>query len=261
MNGTEETGTMNSSRITRRSLIINGGAAAGAGLLLAACGQESGLARIGDAPATTALPTEHISDVVLLRTAQSVENLALKALADPTVTAKAGDKSKSAIAIFTAGHKANVSKLSALVAARGGQDVTEANTKMVQNYLDAAVALIKDSDDAETDVNVFLGALEALVAGTYQAFVGWTNEAALRADLMTLAVNPSRYSAAAAQLVRGGTKGIIPALDDAGNALVATLPNAFGQLSGFDASLGKPNDAGVKASVSMETPSLNSLEY
>lgn len=252
---------MNTSRITRRSLIINGGAVAGAGLLLAACGQESGLARIGDAPATTALPEVHVSDTVLLRTAQSVEQLALTALSDSTVTGKADAKSKAAIAIFTKGHEANIAALTALVAARGGENVTEPNTKMVENYLTTAVALIKDSDDAATDVNVFLGALEALVAGTYQAFVGWTNEAALRGDLMSLAVNPSRYSAAANQLVRGGTKGIVPALDDAGNALVATLPSAFGALSGFDASLGKPNDAGVKAQVSMETPSLNSLQY
>lgn len=252
---------MNTSRISRRALIINGGAAAGAGLLLAACGQESGLARIGDAPATTALPTAEVSDVVLLRTAQSVEELALKALADPVITGKADAKSKAAIAIFTAGHRQNLAALSPLVAARGGQDVTEANTKMVENYLTNAVALIKDSDEADVDVNVFISALEALVAGTYQAFVGWTNEAALRADLMSLAVNPSRYSAAATQLVRGGTKGIVPAVDDAGNPLVATLPGAFGALSGFDASLGKPNDAGVKALVSMETPSLNSLEY
>ena len=104
-------------------------------------------------------------------------------------------------------------------------------------------------------------ALEATVAATYQAFVAWTNEPALRARMMNLSLDPSQHSAAAAQLIRPGSKGLVTGTDETGAELVAALPSAFGSLSGFSVPLGKPNEAGIKATVNMETPSLNSLEY
>lgn len=248
--------------ISRRSLIINGGVATAAAVVLAACGgEESGLARIGDAPATTALPEAHVSDLVLLRTAQSVENLAVEALTDATVVAKASSTAKTALSMYVDTHKKNIAALAPLVEAHGGTSVTEPNTKMMANYVTTAVALIADSDQAETDVLAFVHALEGVVAATYQAFVAWTSEPELRSAMMMLAIGPSAHSAATAQLIRSGTEGIVPATDENGVALVATLPGAFGPLSPFQAALGKPNDAGSRTVVGMETPSLNSLEY
>lgn len=248
--------------ISRRSLIVNGGVAAAAGVILAACGSESpGLARIGEAPATTALPEANVSDVVLLRTAQSVENLAVAALTDSTIVSKAPATAKPAIEMFVATHRSNLAAIAPLVAARGGTSVTEPNTKMMENYVDTAVALIKESDQAADDVLLFVHALEGVVAATYQAFVAWTSEPTLRSAMMSLAVGPSAHSAAVAQLIRPGTAGIVPGTDENGVALVATLPGAFGPLSSFQVALGKPNDAGSRTVISLETPSLNSLEY
>lgn len=248
--------------VSRRSLILNGGAAAAAGVILAACGSEhSGIARVGEAPATTALPEAHVSDVVLLRTAESVEQLAIAALENDTITSKANDATKAAVAQFVATHRANAAAIAPLVAARGGESITRPNTRMMKNYVDTAVALIADSDTAADDVLVFVHALEGVVAATYQAFVAWTSEPALRSAMMSLAVAPSAQSAAMAQLIRPGTVGIVPAVDENGAALVATLPSAFGSLSSFDATVGNPNDTGARTTLSMETPSLNSLEY
>lgn len=253
---------MNESTISRRALIINGSGIAAAGAVLAACSTpDPGLARIGDAPTTTALPEGKVSDVVLLRTLQSVELLAVAALTDSVVTGKANAEGKAALAMFVEGHKSNLGRLEKLVAGMGGESVTEANAKLTANYIDKSIALIAESDDAETDVAVFASTLESLVAASYQAFVGWANDPTLRAEMMSLSLDPSQFSAAAAQLVRAGSKGIVPALDDQGAPLYATLPTAFGELSGISATLGKPNDAGVKASVNFETPSLNSLQY
>lgn len=253
---------MNNSRISRRSLIVNGSGLAAAGAVLAACSTpDPGLARIGDAPTTTALPDVSVTDVVLLRTLQSVENLAVDALSDPGIAGKGDSKTKAALAAFVDGHKSNLSRLAGLVSARGGDSVTEANPKLSANYLDKAKELIAGSDEPETDVLSFVTALEAMIAGTYQAFVAWANEPALRSQMMSLALDPAQYSAAAAQMIRGGAKGIVPAKDDNGADLVATVPSAFGPLSAFAATLGKPNEAGVKASLGLETPSLNSLEY
>ena len=249
-------------RISRRSLILNGGAAAAAGVILAACGSEdSGLARLGEAPATTALPDAHVSDVVLLRTAESVEQLAVAALTHATITSKAGDNTKAAMELYVAAHRANIAAIAPLVAARGRESVTRPNTRMMANYVDTATALIAESDTAADDVLVFVHALEAVVAATYQAFVAWTSEPALRSAMMSLSVAPSQHSAATAQLIRPGSAGIVPGVDENGATLVATLPNTFGSLSAFDATVGNPNDAGARTTLSMETPSLNSLEY
>lgn len=260
-NDTRREPTMND-RISRRSLILNGGTAAAASVILAACGSEhSGLARVGEAPATTALPDAHVSDVVLLRTAESVEQLAVAALTHATITSKAGDGTKAAMELYVTSHRANIAAIAPLVAARGGESVTRPNTRMMANYVDTATALIAESDTAADDVLVFVHALEAVVAATYQAFVAWTSEPALRSAMMSLAVAPSQHSAATAQLIRPGSAGIVPGVDENGAALVATLPNTFGSLSAFDATVGNPNDAGARTTLSMETPSLNSLEY
>ena len=249
-------------RISRRSLILNGGAAAAAGVILAACGSEhSGLARVGEAPATTALPEAHVSDVVLLRTAESVELLAIEALGSPAITGNASATTKQAIEQFLDAHRSNLAAIAPLVAARGGKSVDRPNTRMMANYVDTATALIADSDTAADDVLVFVHALEAVVAATYQAFVAWTSEPALRSAMMSLSVAPSQHSAATAQLIRPGSVGIVPGVDENGAALVATLPSAFGSLSAFDATVGNPNDSGARTTLSMETPSLNSLEY
>lgn len=248
--------------VSRRALLVNGGTAAAAGVILAACGSpDPGLGRIGEAPVATALPEAHVSDDVLLRTAQSVEQLALAALTDPTVTSGAGADAKAAMALFVKGHTANIAALNSLVESRGAESVTEPNTKMMANYVDKAVAAIKDSEDAAGDVLVFVHALEGVVAATYQAFVHWTNAPALRSAMMSLSVGPSRFSAATAQLIRSGTKGIVPAVDENGADLVSTLPDAFGSLTSFPVVVGKPNEDGARVTVLMETPSLNSLEY
>jgi hypothetical protein len=64
-----------------------------------------------------------------------------------------------------------------------------------------------------------------------------------------------------AQLINGGTGGFAPANDKDGVALVATLPGAFGSLSAVQVQLGPVNDTGSRATVLMDTPSLNSLIY
>jgi hypothetical protein len=104
-------------------------------------------------------------------------------------------------------------------------------------------------------------AVETLIAATYQYFVSLTAEPALRADMVRLGGRSSRRAAVAAQLINGGTAGFAPATDAAGAPLVATLPGAFGSLSAVQVQLGPVNDTGTRATVLMDTPSLNSLIY
>lgn len=252
---------MNTPKISRRSLITQGGTLAAAGVVLAACGSEpSGLSRVGLSPSTTALPEVHVSDVVLLRTAQSVENLAVAALSDPAMS-KGNAATRAAIAVFIKGHRANAAAIAPLIAARGGEEFGKPNTRMMKNYVSGALALIAESDQAEADVIAFAHAIEGVVAATYQAFVAWTNEPALRRAMMTLAVKPSEYAVVLAQMVSPGTKGVSPAVDETGGPVVSALPTKYGSLGSFDATIGTMTEAGARTVVTMETPSLNSLEY
>jgi hypothetical protein len=79
--------------------------------------------------------------------------------------------------------------------------------------------------------------------------------------MVRLGARSSRRAAVAAQLINGGTVGFAPANDKDGVALVATLPSAFGSLSSVQVKLGPVNETGSRATVLMDTPSLNSLIY
>ncbi|MFM8001790.1 MAG: hypothetical protein ACKPAJ_05180, partial [Actinomycetota bacterium] len=67
------------SQFSRRELLRLSATSLASGLVLAACGKQSGvqddgaIARLGEAPSTTALAEAEVNDVVLLRTASSLE--------------------------------------------------------------------------------------------------------------------------------------------------------------------------------------------
>lgn len=251
------------SSISRRSMLTTGGAVLAGGALLAACGGEShsgSIARIGSVPEIKKLETEHVSDVVLLRTAMSVEKMVSTMLTDSRVTSLAESNVAPYITKYAAAHDTNMAVISPLITARGGQPVSEPNAKLMTAYGENALKAIEEGKTAGDVLNLTLG-LETLVAATYQYFVSLTNEAALRADMMRLGASSSRRAAVAAQLIRGGTKGFVPGLDDKGEELVATLPSAFGTQSAVQILVGPLNDIGTRTPLAMETPSLNSMVY
>ena len=249
--------------ISRRSVLRTSGLVAASGAFLAACKKSSVVAipRIGTVPPTTMLPTENVTDVALLRTAASVENSA-KAAIDALVAQ--GNLSTDGVTLakaFSTTHVSNATQVNAAVTAQGGAAISTTNANVDALYFNPALALIDGSADKPGDSLLLLQAIENYVTETYQFFVSMTNAAVLRAQMMKLAVHTSRQGAATAQLIRGGTAGFVPGVDDHGVALVATIPGAFGALSAVQVSLGKVSEAGTKTQVSMETPSLNSLEY
>lgn len=255
--------TISAKNISRRSVLRTSGLVAASGAFLAACKKSSVVAipRLGTVPPTTALPQVSVSDVALLRTAASVENSATAAI---NSLIKAGNLSSEAAALataFVAAHTANAATLASAISAQGGEAITGTNANVDKLYFNPALALIDGGADKAGDSALLLMAIESYVTETYQYFVSLTNAAVLRAQMMKLGSRTSRQSAATAQLIRGGTKGFLPGVDDKGVALVATINSAFGQLSAVQVSLGKVSEAGTKAQISMETPSLNSLEY
>ena len=252
-----------SSNISRRNILRGGGAALVGGAVLAACGGSSkkgSIARIGDAPEKTPLETVQVTDVVLLRTAMSVEKMVATMLTDSRVTSLADSRISLFLSKYAAAHESNMAVIAPLVTARGGQTVNEPNAKLMTAYGNNALNLVETGKTPDDVPNLVL-ALESLLAATYQYFVGLTNEPALRASMMRLGASSSRRAAVAAQLIRGGTAGFLPGLNDKGEELTATLPTAFGQLSAVQVHLGPLNEIGTRSPLSMDTPSLNSLIY
>lgn len=249
-------------QISRRTLLRSGGAAMATGVVLAACGGSTGnqVTRIGEPVPPTPLPEAEVTDVVLLRTAQSVEKMVASILGDSRVASVATGEVATVIAAFAAAHERHVTEIAPLVTARGATAVNTVNEKLMTSYGDTVLSLIEESKDPEDAATILLG-METLMAATYQYAVSLTTEPALRAQMMQLGAASSRRAAVAAQLINPGTKGFAPGVDANGNATVATLPSAFGPLNSVQIAIGPKNDVGVRTTVLMDTPSLNSLLY
>ncbi|MEY4015987.1 MAG: hypothetical protein RIS46_983 [Actinomycetota bacterium] len=242
-------------------MLRSSGALAATTAVLAACSStKPSVARIGMSPTTVKLEDLAVTDVILLRTAMSMETMAAAMLSDSAVTALATKDSASVIAAFATDHTSHLQDLRVLISARNGEAYSETNTKLMEAYGQNALDLVA-SGKLPADTLALTLAVETLIAATYQYFVSLTAEPALRADMVRLGGRSSRRAAVAAQLINGGTAGFAPATDAAGAPLVATLPGAFGSLSAVQVQLGPVNDTGTRATVLMDTPSLNSLIY
>lgn len=246
-------------------MLRTSGALVAGGAVLAACGggSDTGIARIGETPEIEKLEDATVSDAALLRTAMSVEKLVADMLTDERVAGIADANAKPVLSAFAAAHTANLTSLSALVTANGGQPYNEANEKLKVAYADNALKLMGEGKKA-TDVLPLAHALESLVAATYQYFVALTTNAPLRAEMMRLGAKSSRRAAVAAQMFDGGIKAFDVQSAEDGTQLpdtIATFPAAFGALSAVQVTLGPDIKDAPRANVIMDTPSLNSIIY
>lgn len=256
---------VSNNNISRRSLLVTGGATLTAGALLAACGGSSSssgnIARLGESPTTTALPNGAVTDEVLLRTAMSIEFNAIDTYATVVASGTFDAATNAVLKRFSSEHAAHAAALSGLITGMGGTPYTKANQRVTDLYITPALKLIAESDDVPGDTLLLAHALETLAAQTYQSFVAWINDPALRAAAMGIGDEEARHTVVLAQAIRGGAAGVVPANDDQGKALIAAVPSAFGSLSSIQVSVGKLTDAGTKPTLTLETPSLNSLTY
>lgn len=260
------------SLVTRRELIRAAGLTVLVGGLVA-CGKQAGVeessnvAVAGTTPPTTALPEAEVDDVVLLRTAASLEYTAIdtykRALGAGLL---AGDYASLAPAVnrFIDDHEAHANAINTLVREAKGTPWTCGNERIEEIYVGPALELITaaDNPDSARDTVALAHALETLAAQTYQAVVASLSTPALRAAAMRIGQDEARHSAVLALVLNPGWAGAVPSVDEeTGRPNLAAVPAAFGPLTGIPVSLGTPNDEGAKTSVTLETPSLNSLVY
>lgn len=260
-------------QMNRRELLRLGSFSLVSGVVLAACGKQSGvvddgaIARLGVAPSTTTLAEAEVNDQVLLRTAASLEynaidtyNLAIELGVFKGDLARAGDVAKR----FRDDHQGHADAVNKLVVSLGGKEHRCANVRINELYIAPALELITDEANPNTglDVLALAHALENLAAQTYQGVVELLAEPKLRADAIRVGQQEARHAALLAQVLNPGVASMGPTVDPTtGKPKIAAIPSAFGPLSNIQLTVGAPKQDGSRTTLLLETPSLNSLVY
>ena len=259
--------------ISRRDALRVGGLSVFGAAFLAACGKQSGVvpsANIlseGVVPPTTALPAGIVTDVVLLRTAASLEYNAIdtyNAVLEGDLLTGDYAKLTDAVKRFRDDHQAHADAVNQLVVASGGKAHTCANSRIDTLYIQPALVLIteKDNPDMSKDIVALAHALENLATQTYQGVVASLTSPSLRGDAIRVAQDEARHAVVLAQVLNGGYASVGPTTNEAtGKPNIASVPSAYGSLSSVLLQIGAPNADGVKAALTLETPSLNGLIY
>lgn len=212
------TGTRMDALVGRRQLFRLGGLTVASGAVLAACAYDAGdpgPVGFGDEPQEA--PDVEVNDVVLLRTASSLEHVAIdvyQLVIDAGVlTGVAGDVAKR----FQADHRQHAETFEALTEEFGGEPFTCANPKIWSALIDPvwtritvgiaatdAAKAIPASDNVPLDALNVAHALEAIAGSTYQALVSAFSQPQLRRDAMEVGKVEARHAAVLALAINPG---------------------------------------------------------
>jgi hypothetical protein len=193
---------------SRRSMFKLGGATFLGAAVLSACGSDDddeantgGTSGATDAPQTTAGSDDGRMDLVLARTAASLEILAVDTY---NTAAESGLVTTQAIAdaatLFRDHHQAHADALNSVITDSGGEEVTEANQAVYD-------ALVKPAIDAATDeaaIGTLAFDLESAAAQTYVFAAGELSTPDLRSTIMTIGGIEARHAAVLKMVALGG---------------------------------------------------------
>lgn len=184
--------------LARRRFLTVGGFSVAAAAVLAACGTSSSgtaVPQAGETPVTTALPTRTYNDVVLLRTAASLERSAIAAYT-AAITLLSG-ATKAAAETFADHHEAHALALDEQTKKLGGEPYTKANPVVDERVLQPALTLVKTDVDA-----LWLAhALEDVAAHTYQTVVPLLSKPVLRQAIMSIGSVEARHATVLAKVL------------------------------------------------------------
>ena len=260
-------------RVDRRRALKIGGLATSLAAFAAACGDDRGgdtaPGRVGFAPPITDPPNYAVNDVVLLRTASSLEQtivnayrqmLALQA-AEPDVTEFMEHAIDS--------HLAVADEMAELTESLGGQAWNCTNEWMMDRAIAPMMSAIVGSDNPARDIYNSVVALEDLGAATHQsnsvaiADDGDASLASLRAATLE-----SRQSAGLVATVGGPDSYVSPGIsggdetfDDDGLPLNYSITSRFGSTGQIELTIGAPDENGVRQTLVLQTPAENSFVY
>lgn len=267
------------SSLSRRRFLVAGGASISFGALLAACGGETstGIARIGDSPTPASLVDAPVTDIALLRTATSLE---LNAIYVYEAVAAAGLLTGDAATLaarFLSDHKAHAEATASLTEKLGGTAFMQPNPRLQSIYIEPALKLITGddasgipaTDDPVADVLALAYALETIAGSTYQVYVPLLADAALRGAAIGIGEQEARHAAVIgsllnpARLVSSFGLSIAAEYQEETDVPAAAyaVATTFGTKAPVPVVLGAANESGIRTTVNLETPSLNSMAY
>lgn len=184
--------------LARRRFLTIGGISVATAAVLAACGPgnlDTAVPQSGEAPTTTGLPTRNYSDVVLLRTAASLERNAIAAYG--AAAGLLSGATKAAAETFQAHHEAHALALDEQTEKLGGEPYTQPNPVVDERVLKPALTLVKTDVDA-----LWLAhALESVAAHTYQTVVPLLSLPALRQAIMSIGSIEARHATVLAKVL------------------------------------------------------------
>ncbi len=261
------------STFTRRELLRLSGVSLASGLVLAACGKQSGVVDdgaitiLGQSQTVTPLAEAEVTDAVLLRTAASLEYNAIETYAAALDLGVLTGDLRKVVEIakrFSADHSEHAEAVNSLAVKLGAKEHRCSNTRISESYIAPALKLITadDNPNQAIDIVALAHAVENLAAQTYQGVVSLLTDPMLRADAIRIGQQEARHAAMLAQILNPGLKNVGPTSDAlTGKANIAAVPTEFGSLANIQLSIGKPKPDGSRTTLLLETPSLNSLVY
>ena len=258
-------------RTTRRQALRLGGVTLGLGAIVAACGDERGTSeaagRVGYAPPATDLGDYAVDDVVLLRTASSVELTAVAVYEAALASGALSPEAQSLSEVLRDSHSATAAGFQALTTSSGGEPWDCPNPWMMERSIEPILESISESDDAARDLFSLAVSIENLAAATHQTFSVELGESELRVAAAEAAALASRQSAAVAIAGGGPDAYISPAVyGEIVEPVDGIIPqfaitSQFGSVAQIELLVGPPDDNGSRESFLLQTPAANSYIY
>lgn len=258
--------------VDRRQAFKIGGLTVSLAAIAAACGADrtgdTAPGRVGFAPPITALPDYDVDDVVLLRTASSLEYTAIFAYEQVLSLGVLDADVTALVEELIANHQDIADEMGELTVAAGGEAWECTNPWYMERLIEPVVALVVESDDQLRDVFNTAVALENLAASTHQSLSVQLTEPEAKTATLAAATLESRHSAALVVYVRGAEGYISPAIDggdvptdDSGIAQRFAITGRFGTVSQSELTVGPPDENGARETFILQTPAENSFIY
>lgn len=257
----------------RRQLLRSGGLTLSLGAIIAACGEDraggTDPGRVGNAPGVEPLPAALVDDIVLLRTAQSLEHIAIDTYASARGLDVLSAEQDTIAQRFVDDHTGHSVALGGFITEAGGEEFACANPWLSRRVLTPIHEALDESDDPLRDVLSTSHAIECLAAASYQALVGLFTEPDLRMKIMQIGADENRHAATLAMAITGTPDGYVsPRLlgeaapsEEPEFAITYAMPSTFGTVSAIELVVGSPDDEGRRLTINLQTPAANTFVY
>ncbi len=256
--------------VGRRQALKIGGLSVSLAALAAACGDIQGdtvPGRVGNAPTIPPLPDYEVNDVVLLRTASSLENTAVYVYEIAQGLGVIDGDLGTLVDRLIENHTATAAIMGDLTEAAGGTAWTDTNPWIMNRAVEPILAVILDSDDVARDVVNFAITLENLASSTHQTLTSALTESKQRLAVAQAAAQEARHAATLVLEVYGTGRRVSPALLDGEVVNVGgiipryAIESKFGSVAQEEVLLGATDENGNRSSFLLATPAANSYIY